>query len=113
MLSMFLAQALEIPQYLFLFFAEIRWRLDMQLDNHIAFTMPTQTGHAFLAQGEDIAGLTPSRDIEILFAMDGRHFDSRSQGRLDHGYRQPTIDGVTLSFEEIMFLNMDYDIEIT
>src|SRR5208283_1776582 len=103
----------QLPQQFFGLFVARHGDGDLHLDDLIpADAVFGSRRHAFFAQPKLLAGLRPRMNLQHASAVNGGHFDLRSQRRFHRRHRHRDVDVVTLAVEERMFADADDDVEI-
>src|SRR5215470_9801616 len=87
-------------------------RDDRSDHKQIAASVALQRDDAFAFETEDGTGLCAFRDGQRLFAVERGNTDLRAQGGLSEGDGNVDVEIIALTFEDVVFFDVDHHIEI-
>src|SRR5882724_7792298 len=106
-------QFLKLPEQFLCLLRDHLWQRDLHLDELVAAELRiAQAGKPSLAEAEFLPGFRPRRDLELSFALDGRHLDLGPESRLVDSYRNGHVHVFAFAREERMFANVRDDVKI-
>lgn len=87
---------------------------DMYIDAHVEVAAVTRAkvGHAFSTQPEDSARGGAPGDTEAGLTAQGLHFELAAKRKRGEGYRERAGEVISITFEALMILNPDDEIEV-
>src|SRR5260370_34020181 len=102
----------EFLQKFLLLSSQIRRRLHYHPNVFVPSSRAAQMRNATSSQSKRLAGLSPSRNLHLHFAVERRHFDLSFQGRLGKGHRHFAEHLTPLAYEDRMRPHMHHHVQI-
>src|SRR6267378_4410295 len=103
----------QFPQQFFRFFVVRHRHGNFHFDNLVpALSILSRRRYTFLAQPQLLPRLRSRRNLQRAAAIDGRHFDLRSERRLHRRDRHGNVNVVALASENWVWVSPDDHVEV-
>ena len=102
----------QFRQQFALAFVQLARRLDSHLDVKIAFAVPIEHRHAFVADAKRSSRLRALGNFQLVFALKRRNHDLGAKGSLRKRNRNHAVQVVALALKESVLFDMQHDIQV-
>jgi len=103
----------QMPQYLFLFFANFFRGFDVRNDDQVSATSAPEVRDTFAVEAEVLAGLGTGGNVQVIGAFKGGYFNLTPQYRKAVCNRNSYNYVVAFASEDLMLFDSDVDVEVS
>src|SRR3989338_3801649 len=91
---------------------EVDWRFHRHPAHQVARATAAHRRHALATQTEQLAGLGAFRDFQLDPAIQGRHFQLATQGRIGEADRHFAIQVLAVALENCVLAHIDHHVQV-